>query len=150
MLHTVRSIACSVTNTHLLPKTLSRVVSGVRAAISSSVIKLEPAPSRIWLKATHNKVYHNVPKMMNPSSSWSPRIPTRFRRPALLDRKSARSRGLCARTVCEFILTIVSRPATTQHHTNSTTLVQNLGLDSTWWRRGGTAVQNVKAREEKK
>jgi hypothetical protein len=85
MLQTVRSMACSVTKTHLLPRTRCALVSGVRAATSSSVIRFDPAPSSIWLKATHSMVYHAAPNRINPSSSWRFRIPTRCTRPALYD-----------------------------------------------------------------
>ncbi|KAI7508554.1 hypothetical protein KC364_g90 [Hortaea werneckii] len=36
-------MACSLTSTHLEPLTLSALISGVSAAFSSGVMKLEPA-----------------------------------------------------------------------------------------------------------
>ncbi len=64
MLQMARIIECSETNTHLLPEILFSVISGVNASISSWVIKFEPPPAAIWLKATHKIVYHMIPFAM--------------------------------------------------------------------------------------
>lgn len=85
MLQMVNSIPCSDTNTHLLPRIRLSVISGVSAATSSSVIKLDPAPFSIWLKATTRMVYHRNPKAIKPSSSSRPLNPTRWILPTLYD-----------------------------------------------------------------
>lgn len=61
VLQIVRIIECSDTNTHLLPATLSAIVSGVSAAISSGDNKFEPPPDMMRLKATHKIVYQIMP-----------------------------------------------------------------------------------------
>ena len=59
-LHIVSIIACSDTMTHLLPAILSFVVSGVRLASTSGVMKFEPPPKIILLMETTSMVYHTA------------------------------------------------------------------------------------------
>lgn len=61
VLQMVKIMACSETKTHLLPDTLSAMVAGVNAAISSAVNKFEPPPDMMRLKATHRIVYQTTP-----------------------------------------------------------------------------------------
>ena len=61
MLQTVKIMACSETNTHLLPVTLSAMVFGVNAACCSAVMKFDPPPVTILLKAMHSSVYQKTP-----------------------------------------------------------------------------------------
>ena len=57
---TVTTIASSTTTTHLLPAILSAVVSGVKAASSSGVMKFDPPLKKTSLSATIRRVYQTI------------------------------------------------------------------------------------------
>lgn len=59
-LHRVMTMACSETNTHLLPLIRFRIDSGVKAAFSSAVIKFEPPPKMTLLMEMTRMVYHTA------------------------------------------------------------------------------------------
>lgn len=68
-LHIVSIIACSDTMTHLLPEILSLVVSGVRLASTSGVMKFEPPPEIILLTEMTSMVYHTAALIIRQSSA---------------------------------------------------------------------------------
>jgi hypothetical protein len=72
----VNTIACSETNTHLLPRIRSSFISGVKFAMSSGVMRFDPPPLATWFSETHKIVYHRSAKPIRASSPCSPFQPS--------------------------------------------------------------------------